>query len=257
MTKWGEDAFIDLSQQTWSGQAFQWVRRQSNYCLRHGLEFSECIWEELPLGDWNRTKAELMEISSAWLAAKPQASEMDFLDGRFDPELLGRKRLFLARSAQRIEGFLVCNPCLNGALWALEIYRQRPDGVRGTVAFLIHQTLQLLQREGVPRASLCLIPALRCSRRLPEDSRIIRWALIFSRYFNVVFDTAGLHHFKSRFRPAYENRYVCALPKVTAGSFWSFVRLCHAIELSPRKFVRKGWNQLKKRTGRATLAEPK
>ena len=105
---------------------------------------------------------------------------MNFLDGRFDADRLGRKRLFIARSADRIEGFLICNPCLNGTQWALDVYRQRPDGVRGTVAFLMHQTLQLLKEEGVERASLCLIPSLRC-RRLPGDSRLIRWGLILSR----------------------------------------------------------------------------
>ena len=254
-TKWGEDALIDLAERTWSGKAFQWVRRQSNYCRRHSLEFSECIRQQLPLCDWNHMTAELIAISSAWFATKPQAAEMDFLDGRFDPQLLGRRRLFIARSADRIEGFLVCNPCLNGSLWALEVYRQRPDGVRGTVAFLIYQTLKLLQREGVRCASLCLVPGLRCSRGLPDDSRIIRWALASSRYFNLVFNSAGLDYFKSRFRPSYENRYVCACPKVTVRSFCSFVRLCGAVDLSPRKIFNRSWDQLLKRTGHATLID--
>ncbi len=111
---------------------------------------------------------------------------MNFLDGKFDRERLGRKRLFIARSNHRIEGFLICNPCLDGSQWALDVYRQRGDAVRGTVPFLIHRTLQLLQEEGVQRASLCLIPSLRC-RPISGDSRMIRWGINRRRPFPLHF----------------------------------------------------------------------
>ena len=115
-----------------------------------------------PIGTarWDQIANELLEISAARLAARPQAKEMGFLDGRFDPAVVGRKRIFLCRSTDRIEGFVICNPCLNGAEWALDVFRQRPDAPRGTVAFLIHQTLEFLKQEQIGRASLCLVPAL-------------------------------------------------------------------------------------------------
>jgi phosphatidylglycerol lysyltransferase len=255
ITKWGEDALIDLPDQTWSGRAFEWVRRQSNYCRRNGLVFCECNSDSYLPSQWDAIVAELREISSARLNTKPQAVEMSFLDGRFDPNCLGRKRLFVARSARRIEGFLLCNPCLNGKEWALEVYRQRPDGIRGTIAFLIHQSLRQLQREGVSRASLCLVPGLHCNRCRPGDSRLIRWALMLSQHFNFVFDLAGLYHFKSRFRPRFEDRYVCVLPKATLGSVWAFTRLCGVLDLSPRKLLREIYHHVKKQSRRATLAK--
>jgi phosphatidylglycerol lysyltransferase len=257
VTKWGEDALADLAGQTWEGKPFEWVRRQSNYCQRQGLRFTECAADELNAGEWDALAAELRAISSARLADKPQTCEMNFLDGTFKPENLGRKRLFIARSALRIEGFLIANPCLNGTRWALDIFQQRPDAARGTVAFLIHQTLQLLKSEGIQTASLCLIPALRCDQAAPGDSRIIRWGLVIGKYFNIVFDGAGLYHFKSRFRPRFESRYVCAFPKATLGSWWSFVRLSGALDISPKKLVRGTWRRLKKRSRRATLAKPR
>jgi phosphatidylglycerol lysyltransferase len=255
VTKWGEDAWIDLQQLTWKGKPYEWVRRQSNYCLRHGICFSECIPEQLTAEAWNDIAQQLEEISASRLATRPQTVEMNFLDGRFDAEGLGRRRLFIASSAERIEGFLICNPCLNGTEWALDVYRQRSDGVRGTIAFLIHQTLQQLKEEGIERASLCLIPSLRC-RRLPRDSRLIRWGLILGRQFTFIFDTAGLYHFKSRFRPEFEDRYVCVYPKATLGSVCAFTRLCGVLDLSPRKVLAGMWRRITKCYQRSTLAKP-
>ncbi len=254
VTKWGEDAIIDLTNRTWAGKEFQWVRRQTSYCRRKGLVFSECHEAQFCTAQWDEVANELLEISAARLAARPQAKEMGFLDGRFDPEVVGRKRIFLCRSTDRIEGFVICNPCLNGAEWALDVFRQRPDAPRGTVAFLIHQTLELLKTEQIDRASLCLVPALGCQDRLPGDSRLIRWGLNLSRHFNVVFDLAGLYHFKSRFRPRFENRYVCSLPRTTIGSVWTFTRLSGALNVSPHKLLRVARAHWQKRARRLTLA---
>jgi phosphatidylglycerol lysyltransferase len=254
-TKWGEDACIDFAHHTWRGKAFEWVRRQSNYCERKGIVLQECDPQELTPSVWNNIADELEEISASRLAGKPQAAEMNFLDGKFDREHLGRKRLFIARSNSRIEGFLICNPCLDGSQWALDVYRQRADAVRGTVPFLIHRTLELLQDEGVERASLCLIPSLHC-RPIPGDSRMIRWGLILGRHFRFIFDSRGLYHFKSRFRPRFEERFVCVFPRATPGSIWSFVRLCGVLHLSPRKTLTCGWRCLSNRFKRSKLAKP-
>jgi phosphatidylglycerol lysyltransferase len=256
VTKWGEDAVIDLAELTWSGKPFEWVRRQSNFCRRQGLKWSEVLPEETFPAAWEAIMDELEEISNARLAAKPQAIETGFLDGRFDRHQIDRKRIFIARSPDRIEGFLICNPCLNGTEWALEMYRQRPDGTRGTITFLMHQTLEQFRREGLLRASLCLVPALRCEERLPGDSRWIRWSLQASRYFNFIYDVAGLYHFKSRFRPRFEPRYICVFPKATLGSMRAFTRISGALDLSPGKVLACVWDHLKKWSRRATLATP-
>ena len=120
-TKWGEEAMIDLPTATWKGKRFEWVRRQSNYALRHGLEFVECQ-PELMAGDaWDRLSQELIEVSNGILSERPQIGDIGFLNGRFDPTTLGRRRLFLARHKElgRIDGFLVCNPCRGGNEWAV------------------------------------------------------------------------------------------------------------------------------------------
>jgi phosphatidylglycerol lysyltransferase len=258
-TKWGEDALIDLAERTWHGKPFEWVRRQSNFCRRQGLVFAECHCESMTPAEWEQLLRELAEVSAASFALKPQAREMSFLDGRFDPLTLGRKRIFVARPAGgegRIEGFLLCNPGLNGKLWALEVYRHRPEAPRGTVAFLMHQALEVFRAEGVELASLCLVPGLRCRTPLPGDCAWVRWSLVLGQRWSFVFDTAGLYHFKSRFRPRYENRYLCARPRVSLGSAWAFLRICGALNLDVGKLWRILRDRWHKKAARATLSAP-
>ena len=187
VTKWGEEALVDLPECTWSGKAYEWLRRQTNYCQRQGLAVSECLRASEAEG-WNDVAAELLEISRTQLVNKPQADEIHFLEGRFDPSQPRRRRLFVARAEGgrgRIECFLVCNPCLAGSLWVFETYRRRSDAVRGSMPFLMHQAMRQLRAEGVRAVSLCLVPGLRCDVPLAGDSPLARWSMVLAtRYFN-------------------------------------------------------------------------
>lgn len=258
-TKWGEEAIVDLNRVAWEGKAFEWVRRQSNFCLRNGIIVSEERLDALHGADRANLLAELDEVSATRIAGKPQVRELQFVSGQFDPLHLGRKRLFIARSGGgmgRIEGLLVCNPYANGQSWSFDVYRHRPDAVRGTIPFLMREAIQALHDDGVGSVSLCLVPALRCGEPLAGDSPLARWGFVLSKYFNVIYDSAGLYHFKSRFRPRFEDRYVCAWPRVTLGSAWAFMRLVGVVDLSPLKIGRIAIERWRKRASRSTLAVP-
>ena len=260
-TKWGEESLIDLAHCTWEGKAFEWVRRQSNYCRRQGLVFSEADRDGLSPGDWAGVMRQINEVWPAPLAGKPQTGEIQFLEGSFDPSRIGRKRIFLATADEgqgRIEGILVANPAAGGTTWVFETYRHRPDAPRGCVSFLMHQALVAMQAEGVPAVSLCLVPGLGCDRPLAGDSSLARWGLVIgSRYANFIFDSAGLYHFKTRFRPRFEARYLCARPRVTPGSFWSFIKVLGVLNLDVRKLAHVIGHQLSKAGSRATLSTAK
>ncbi|HVX10995.1 MAG TPA: DUF2156 domain-containing protein [Pirellulales bacterium] len=257
-TKLGEEAVIDLDDWNCRGKSFEWLRRQINYCRRQGLTVTELLRDDFCDEEWEATLAELAEVSAAFLSGKPQAGELRFLDGSLDPSALGRRRIFVARSRTgRIDGFLVCNPYRNGAGWAFEIYRQRPGAVRGTIPFLMCDAIESLREEQVRRVSLCLVPCLRAGSALPGDSALVRRGLVLSsRYFNFIFDTAGLYHYKSRFRPHFENRYLCARPAVTVGSAWSLVRLLGVLDLDAGKLTRVLLRRLRHHRDRSTLAAP-
>jgi phosphatidylglycerol lysyltransferase len=259
ITKWGEDPVVDLTTCTWSGKPFEWVRRQTNYCLRQGLTVVEIRPDAMSADDWSRVLAEVLEVGAESLATKPQKAEMKFYQGRLGEHPLGLRRLFIARSdegAGRIEGFVVCNPMQNGAVWATEIYRHRTDCVRGTVAFLLHQLMLQLQSEGVRAVSLSFIPGLHCRKLQRGESFLLRRALIgVERYLSCVFDIPGVRHFKSRFRPHYDNLYVCARPKLSLGSILALLQAWGVFKLSFRKLARIIGSRLKKRSARCTLAQ--
>jgi len=53
-----------------------------------------------------------------------------------------------------------------------------------------------------------------------------RLALTFAKnHLNALFDFAGVYHFKSRFRPRYESRYICAFPRTTLLSTFALFRI--------------------------------
>lgn len=259
ITKWGEEPVVDLEGCTWSGKAYEWVRRQSNFCIRHGVTAFEVRPEELEPEHWSRTYAEILEVARESLSLKPQADEMKFFEGRIDNHPLGRRRLFIARSghgAGRMEGFVICNPMEGGRRWSTELYRHRTDSVRGTVAFLFHHLMQQMQSEGVEQVGLCLDPGLRIETPMAGDCFLIRHGLqIAENYLGSIFDVAGLRHFKGRFRPRFESRYVCGSPKVTIGSLIAFVQVFGIFNLSFGKLARILVDRIRKRASRKTLAD--
>ena len=104
-----------------------------------------------------------------FLAGKPQSREMRFLQGTLRSPPAGTKAgLYRPQPRRRIEGFAACNPC-GGRTWVMETCRQRPDAVRGTTAFIMHQAMRQFQgrrrapRFALPAAGSALPPA--ASRR--------------------------------------------------------------------------------------------
>ncbi len=259
ITKWGEEPVIDLGNCEWKGKAYEWVRRQSNYCLRQGVRAFEVPHCDLTPEQWKRTQDEMLEVAAESLEHKPQRREMRFFEGHIGDHEVGLRRVFIARSNDgmgRIEGFVVCTPMRGGAMWATELYRRRNDAIRGTMAFLFHTVQERLQDEGVQQLNLCLDPALRCGTKLPGDSALIRLGMSWGEAcLGYVFDVAGLRHFKSRFRPRYEDRFVCAYPKASVRSLLAFAQVSGLFDISIRKLLKVSIQRLRKAASRSTLAK--
>jgi phosphatidylglycerol lysyltransferase len=258
VTKWGEEPYVDLQSCTWSGKQFEWVRRQTNYCRRAGVSVVEHCREEMDDATWTALIEELRAVSDEHLATKSHAGTIRLLEGQLDANGWGRRRLFVAYSCdspKRIEGFLVALPSRNGRHWAFEMYRHRRDSVRGVVAYLFHTAMLRMKDEGIEAVSLCLVPAVGCEQPLEGDCAMTRHALTIGlKYLNFLFDFAGIYHFKSRFRPRYEGRYICALPGTTLLTGLALVRMSGMLSFS---FTRAGSNLIQKhfkRRQRAQLA---
>ena len=226
VTKMGEDPVIDLRKTDWKGKPYQWVRRQLNYGRRKGLKAEEIKT------DWNdfyyrKTLApELIEISNEYIEKSKNGSEINFFVGRFIPENMLRKRLFIARSTFRIEAFIVCNPGECGAFWGIEMYRRRSDSPRGTMPFLIMEALAILKDTGVRHVSLSIVPFYNCSDARPGDNTILRRLYVFAfKYLNWYYDFQGLYLFRSRFRPQFRSVFVAHYPRYTSLMGISSIRL--------------------------------
>jgi len=260
VSKWGEEPVMELANLTFSGKPYEWVRRQVNYCKRHEVVAYEVRLEDLTPYQWSRMFCEMLEISAECLTTKPQIAEMKFFEGRIDNHSLGLRRLFVARSeggTGRLEGFVVCNPLLDGTAWSTELYRHRLDGVRGTTAFLFHHLMTKLRDEGVREIRMCLDAGFGCDKRTPGDSFLIRGAMnLTQKYCSAIFDIAGIRHFKSRFRPRYEERFCCAWPKSSVRSVWAFLSVFGVLDVQISKVIGNLWRNFRHRAARKNLASP-
>jgi phosphatidylglycerol lysyltransferase len=250
-TKYGEEASILLSNLSWSGKKMEWVRRQVNYVKRHEVVFEEVTTPDTYAEDCAINLDKIEEVSGEHLSGKVQKGVIPFFEGCLLPGYIHRRRIFVARSTEtgsRIEGFVVCNPFENGRQWAIEMYRQRSDAVRGTIPFLFHQTINHFQQEGADLVSLSPVPALRCETPLPDDSPLVRRILGFwYNHWNYVFDVPGIFHFKSRFRPDFSDIFVCVYPKATVRSVWAYAICSKTLDIKYIALMRAIYNRAKRR----------
>ncbi|MEZ6034708.1 MAG: DUF2156 domain-containing protein [Planctomycetaceae bacterium] len=223
VSKFGEEPVLDLGAISWRGKEFEWIRRQTSFCLRAGLEVVEVVVES----ERQALSEELTRIMREDLKPRTYPEPLRLLEGQFDPKRLLRRRLFVARSRTtgRIEGFLACSPMYNGKTWAFETYRKREDAPRGTIAFLFRDVIDRMQADGVQNVSLCVVPGRGLNvEATAASSKMVRFAMsLWYRRLNFLFNTKGQDYFKSRFRPRYANRYVCVTPKTSVRSMVSFL----------------------------------
>lgn len=228
VSKFGEEPIIDLGDVNWKGKDFEWVRRQSSFCKRAGIEVEEVIDEQAR----HDLAKELVEIMHEDLLPRTYSRPLRLLEGEFDPYLLFRRRLFIARaqSGGRIEGFLACSPMLGGRAWGFETYRKRADAVRGTIPFLFRTVIDRLQEEGVKTVSLCMVPGKGAGDSpQPTSSFLVKFSLsLWYQRLNFLFNSRGQNYFKSRFRPRFVNRYICVTPRTTPRSILSFLYVAGA-----------------------------
>ncbi|MCA9055221.1 MAG: DUF2156 domain-containing protein [Planctomycetaceae bacterium] len=256
INKFGEEPVLDLGDITWKGKEFEWIRRQANYCERHDVTCSEVHRLQLTPEEWGTLKEDMASVLREDLQDRPFPHELLLLEGRFLPDHLGRRRLFVARRAGQpgIEAFLVCNPMRGGKEWAFESYRRRKDATRGVMAFLMKSTIDKLQQEGVEQIDFCVVPGYGMrTKSHSSESWLVRKGLdTWYRRLDFFMGFQGQAYFKSRFRPRMINRYVCAAPHATTGSIISFLRTAGAFSLSYRNVARSIWQHTRQKFRRGS-----
>lgn len=253
VVKWGEDALLDLPEWEPTGPACAWLRRQRRHVTRQGVVAEELTVDRLTAS----VRRELAEICNVSLQWKPQWTDMRFFEGLPEFDHPGRRRIFVARRKSgtgRIEAVVVANPYANGTGWGLELYRHRPDAVRGAVPFTMLAAVDRFRDEGVLQVSLCLAPGRGCGSVAETGDWLAHQAMrLGASRFNVLFDPHGLNHFKSRFRPRFEPRYVCVWPRVTLGTLLSTGWLWGIWKVSPWRLGRVVARRLRAASARRSL----
>ncbi len=259
-TKFGEEPIVELAECSWRGKDYEWVRRQTNFCLRNQLEFEEIRREEMSPVAWGALMDELDVISSHFLEEKPHAHRMRNIVSRFCRSLIFGQRLFVARNTElnRVEAFVMCNPCLNQDMWAIESYRKRRDAVRGVIPFLMHQCMTVFQQEDASAVTLSMLPLIRCETPREGDSWILRRMVTLAhKRLGAIYDSAGLFHFKTRFRPhRFEDRFICVRRHVTPGLLWAGMQSWGFHQFSVTTAMKNFLHHRKRKADRSQLAKP-
>lgn len=247
VNKFGEEPLICLRDHSWSGKKFEWVRRQSNFCERAGIEI-----QEVTDADQQRELVPVLhDIISDDLSGRTFDQPLRLLEGELCPEEPQRRRLFLAINShnQHIEAFLACSPVDAGRSWAFESYRKRKEATRGVTAYLFRQVIDQLAEEGCEQISLCLVPGRNVRKAsIPAgDRRIQSMMSLWYGKLDFVFNVQGQDHFKSRFRPRYVDRYLCVAPGSSVRSFWSFLKTTGATQASWRNMTAELWRTLRRK----------
>lgn len=243
--KWGEEAVIPLENWSWNGKDFEWLRRQRNYCVRFGAT----VQEETPT---EGLIEEFTDICKESLADKPQRKEWGLLQSSINPMHWGKRRLFVARHEGAVIGFLIALPYLDGKGWLFDIFRHRADAIRGVVPFMMMHAIDKFKMEGCKEVSLAMIPGRGC--RGVISNKILKFLIDKIAYkIPFVFDTAGIDHFKSRFRPIFHDRWICSFPSVSLRGTISVVRELGILDLHVWKTLKIMRRQKRKKSVRENL----
>ncbi len=257
INKCTEELIVRLERENWQGKAYEWLRRQENFCIRQHLRVEEIDPQTDPEYYRERIVPQLEEVNHEHLIGTLHGRELVFYEGRFDPWSLLRRRLFVTWQGDRIVAFVICNPALGGDLWAIEMYRRRSSAPRGVIPFTILQVLRQLKDEGVHYGSLSSVPFLRCGPPIKgDDIRFQGVCQIFWHGMNWLFDVRGIYHFKSRFRPHFRELYLATYPRMTYPSMLALLVSWELLRVSPLRLARHLVQYWRSRKQRKDLVSP-
>ncbi|MGB9920363.1 MAG: phosphatidylglycerol lysyltransferase domain-containing protein [Moorellales bacterium] len=208
--KIGEEAVVDLASFSLAGKARKELRYSVNKASRSGFFVR---FYEPPLDD--DLLRRLQDVSWDWLKAKGGA-EKTFSLGWFDREILRQLEVATVEDVHgKVHAFANFVPMYNLSQASPDLIRYRQDSPTGVVDLLLVQAMDHYRARGYREFNLGLAPLARAR---PEDAGYFAstaQALLFRYLANL----RGLYHFKAKYGPRWEPRYLAypggtALPKV-------------------------------------------
>jgi phosphatidylglycerol lysyltransferase len=149
----------------------------------------------------------LHDISDAWLTLR-KGGEMHFSDGWFEDDYIRNSPVIVIHAADgRPVAFANLVPEYQKNELTIDLMRHYPLVEHGTMEFLFVRMLQWAKEKGYGSFSLGLSAIVGVGEK-PDDPRVEQALHTVSEYISRFFNFKGLHHFKEKFRPQWEPRYL-------------------------------------------------
>ena len=223
----GADAVVDTAAFDLAGKARADLRYAVKRCEREGVSFTFTGGDEA----LRAAGQEIRDLSARWLA-RDKGPEMAFSLGTVesldDPEIV----VGIARSsAGRVEAIISLLPTTGRSGWTLDLMRRQPDAVYGVMEALIVRAVEEARGRGLREVSLGLAPVGLDSHAEPEQRRALRIAYSGVARFQ---RSRSLHHFKSKFGPRWETRYLAVEQATLLPEVLLALARVHLPPLSPQ-----------------------
>lgn len=214
--KIGEEALIDLPDLAFTGKKWQSVRTALNRVPQEGYA---AVWYDI-MNDPRGWLPELTRISRDWLTSQ-HGEEKGFSMGTWElAQRFGREQrcLVLHDAENHPVAFLSFVPIFGeDGGWALDLMRRQAETPQGAMEFLLATALTTFRDEGARVTSLGLSPfaSITPSDGAGTPELLERIRQLIYQHFNSFFSFQGLNHFKKKFQPRWEPRYL-VYPSLTA-----------------------------------------
>lgn len=205
--KIGEEAVVDLSKFTLESRRNKELRHEFSRGVREGLSL-----EILEAGTASMPR--LKEISDQWLVSK-NVREKGFSLGRFDENYLKHFRIATLRKNGEIVAF--ANLFEPGSEQqgrnrvSVDLMRYSNDAPKSTMTFLFVSLMQYYKEHGSKEFTMGMAP-LSGVTPYKNAPLVQRFGVFLYRKGEHFYNFQGLRHFKEKFNPNWEPRYV-AIPR--------------------------------------------
>jgi lysylphosphatidylglycerol synthetase-like protein (DUF2156 family) len=220
---------IDLARFTTGGSALAKIRQNVRRARRDGVTVSEAD---------SMDAAVLDEIDRAWLRHKGRhVKPLDFMVGERGGRGEQHRRLFVARCADRVVGYITYSPAFGARPgWLYDLTRRAPDAPVGTVELINLTALETFRDEQAGWLHLGLTPFLstggdETAGAEPAGSPVLS-ALIraVERHGAALYPARNAHAFKVKWAPhVVEPEYLAFQRPLTPAAALRLLRLVNAI----------------------------
>lgn len=218
--KYGEEAHVTAAAFTLAGPRMKSLRNSHARAGREGLRLT--IVPAMDVPSW---LYRLRPLSDAWLKRHGE-SEKTFSLGRFDAAYLHGFDLAVVLGLDD-EPIAFANIWRSGdgSELSVDLMRQHPEAPPGTMDFLLAELVRHSRETGMARFNLGMAPlsGVQGGKLAPIWARLANLAFAVEGWG---YNFAGLRHYKEKFAPHWESRFI-AIPPGVAGwrSLLDLVRL--------------------------------